>query len=147
MITEPQLTEIRNYLLSKKLPIDILMEVEDHFVAQINELQNHEQLDFNQAFEKTKNSWQNELKPYWNGSLSLEDVSDFMRKVRKENEISNLLFALKWSVLPLIMIFAGLLLFDSEKFGIFTVSILIAMEIAVFINYLHHYQDCHTKLF
>ena len=135
------LSEIRNYLLSKKLPIDILMEVEDHFVAQINELQNHEQLDFNQAFEKTKNSWHRELNPYWNGSLGLEDVSDFMRKVRKENEISNLLFALKWSVLPLIMIFAGLLLFDAEKFGIFTVSILIAMEIAVFINYLHHYQD------
>ena len=44
-----QHSEIRNYLLSKKLPIDVLMEVEDHFVAQINELQNHEQLDFNQA--------------------------------------------------------------------------------------------------
>ena len=57
MSDQPQ-SEIRNYLLSKKLPIDILMEVEDHFVAQINELQNHEQLDFNQAFEKTKNSWQ-----------------------------------------------------------------------------------------
>jgi hypothetical protein len=39
MITEPQLTEIRNYLLSKKLPIDILIEVNDHFVSQILDLQ------------------------------------------------------------------------------------------------------------
>jgi hypothetical protein len=39
MITEPQLTEIRNYLLSKKLPIDILIEVNDHFISQILDLQ------------------------------------------------------------------------------------------------------------
>ena len=38
MITEPQLTEIRNYLLAKKLPIDILIEVNDHFVSIFNEL-------------------------------------------------------------------------------------------------------------
>lgn len=35
MMNEIQLTEIRNYLLTKKLPIDILMEVQDHFVTQI----------------------------------------------------------------------------------------------------------------
>ena len=39
MLSETQLTEIRNYLLSKKLPIDILIEVNDHFVSQINDLQ------------------------------------------------------------------------------------------------------------
>lgn len=31
MLTETQLTEIRNYLFSKKLPIDILIEINDHF--------------------------------------------------------------------------------------------------------------------
>ena len=54
---ESQLTEIRNYLLSKKLPIDILIEVNDHFVSQINDLQREENLDFAEAFEKTKLKW------------------------------------------------------------------------------------------
>ena len=39
MFTDSQLTEIRNYLLSKNLPIDILIEVNDHFISQISDLQ------------------------------------------------------------------------------------------------------------
>ena len=46
MLTETQLTEIRNYLLSKKLPIDILIEVNDHFISQISDLQREENLGF-----------------------------------------------------------------------------------------------------
>ena len=57
MITEPQLTEIRNYLLAKKLPIDILIEVNDHFVSQISDLQREENLGFEEAFEKVKLKW------------------------------------------------------------------------------------------
>ena len=63
---ESQLTEIRNYLLSKKLPIDILIEVNDHFVSQINDLQREENLSFEEAFEKVKDDWKEEL------TLSLE---------------------------------------------------------------------------
>ena len=62
MITELQLTEIRNYLLSKKLPIDILIEVNDHFVSQITDLQREENLSFEEAFEKTKENWKEEFK-------------------------------------------------------------------------------------
>ena len=65
-MTESQLSEIRNYLLSKKLPIDILIEVNDHFVSQINDLQREENLSFKDAFEKTKNDWKDELKLRFN---------------------------------------------------------------------------------
>ena len=58
MIIEQQESEIRNYLLSKKLPIDILIEVNDHFVSQISDLQREENLSFEEAFEKTKENWQ-----------------------------------------------------------------------------------------
>lgn len=54
-MTELQLTQIRNYLLEKKLPIDILLEVQDHFVSQINDLQKEENLPFDKALEKRKN--------------------------------------------------------------------------------------------
>ena len=53
-MTESQFTEIRNYLLSKKLPIDIHIEVNDHFISQISDLQREENLSFEEAFEKPK---------------------------------------------------------------------------------------------
>ena len=62
MITETQLTEIRNYLLSKKLPIDILIEVNDHFISQINDLQKKENLNFEEAFEKVKEKLEEKIR-------------------------------------------------------------------------------------
>jgi hypothetical protein len=84
-MTELQLTEIRNYLLSKKLPIDILIEVNDHFVSQISDLQKDENLSFDEAFEKTKLSWDKELKPYYHGDWDLEDRSKLLRTINRNN--------------------------------------------------------------
>ena len=80
MITEQQESEIRNYLLSKKLPIDILIEVNDHFVSQINDLQREENLSFKDAFEKTKNEWKYELKLRFN-LLSFNYITKFENKI------------------------------------------------------------------
>lgn len=61
MIAETQLSELRSYLLSKKLPIDILMEVNDHFVSQIQELMREENLSFEDSFTRTKELWADEF--------------------------------------------------------------------------------------
>ena len=84
-MTELQLTQIRNYLLERKLPLDILLEVQDHFVSQINDLQKEENLSFDEALTKTKNSWQNELKPYWDGELDLQNRSKLLRNINRNN--------------------------------------------------------------
>ena len=103
MITEPQLTEIRNYLLTKKLPIDILIEVNDHFVSQILDIQREENLGFEEAFEKTKLSWKQEL--------SIEIVpfgvseTKFVRRVKRKQNLDFFLFALKIFVTILISSF------------------------------------------
>ena len=87
MLSETQLTEIRNYLLSKKLPIDILIEVNDHFVSQISDLQREENLNFEEAFEKTKENWKEEFKTtvpfYVYAFLSLEKN---VKKLEKYNQ-------------------------------------------------------------
>ena len=80
MITEQQESEIRNYLLSKKLPIDILIEVNDHFISQISDLQREENLSFKDAFEKTKNEWKYELKLRFN-LLSFNYTTKFENKI------------------------------------------------------------------
>lgn len=58
---EFQKSQIANYLLAKKLPIDIMLEVQDHFISQINSLEKEENLNFEEAFEKVKLSWKKEL--------------------------------------------------------------------------------------
>lgn len=63
MQTETQSASIRNYLLQKKLPIDILLEVQDHFDCQIMQLQKEDHLNFEEAFERTKSTWAKELRP------------------------------------------------------------------------------------
>ena len=102
-MTELQLTEIRNYLLAKKLPIDILIEVNDHFVSQILDLQREKNLGFEDAFEKTKLSWKQEL--------SIEIVpfgvseTKFVRRVKRKQNLDFFLFALKIFVTILISSF------------------------------------------
>ena len=91
MITELQLTEIRNYLLSKKLPIDILIEVNDHFISQISDLQREENLSFEEAFEKTKENWKEELKTtvpfYVLTNKSNAEITNFEKKIKIQNDI------------------------------------------------------------
>ena len=59
MITPEQNKTITTYLLSKNLPIDLVLEIKDHMIEQI---ENKENLTFEEAFEKVKISWKEELK-------------------------------------------------------------------------------------
>lgn len=84
-MTEAQLTQIRSYLLDKKLPIDILVEIYDHFITQISDLEKKEGLGFDENFEKVKQSWQRELQPSWKGEWDLVDRSDLLRRINTAN--------------------------------------------------------------
>lgn len=59
MITPEQNKTITTYLLSKNLPIDLVLEIKDHMIEQI---ENKENITFEEAFEKVKISWKEELK-------------------------------------------------------------------------------------
>lgn len=61
MITTEQKKEIRSYLLSKNIPLDIIMEMRDHIYQQIDVDINLENLSFQEAFLKMKEDWQADL--------------------------------------------------------------------------------------
>jgi hypothetical protein len=46
MITSAEEKQIDEYLILNKLPLDILLEVRDHMISQISDLQMHENLSF-----------------------------------------------------------------------------------------------------
>ncbi|WP_312078808.1 hypothetical protein [Chryseobacterium sp.] len=67
MISAEQKLQIEQYLISKKLPLDILLEVKDHMILQIEDLMNAENLSFDDGFSKVETSWKAnfELTKYW----------------------------------------------------------------------------------
>jgi len=73
--------EIREYLLSKKLPLDILVELEDHFVMQISELMNKKSISFLEAFIQVKLNWRYELE------MVKADVFSFRKITRIEKKM------------------------------------------------------------
>lgn len=141
MITENELSAVRNFLLTKKLPIDILLEVQDHFISQISQMMRDKDIDFTTAFEQVKEIWRKDLQPYWKGEMNLEDTSDFMRRIKKEIDFANLRFALQWGWIPVIVIWASANLFPDRFFGWFIVVLLASLLLFTASNYLFNLKE------
>lgn len=141
MLTESQLTEIRNYLLLKKLPIDILLEVQDHFVSQIHDLKQEEHLTFEEAFERTKKSWLSEQKPYWDGGWDLFDKNNMVRKFERMliwvTLKKSMIYALAF--LAILSLIAWLLPLDIYRY--FSLLILVAVTVYPIYNYFAHFRS------
>ena len=139
MFTETQLSEIRNYLLSKKLPIDILIEVNDHFVSQINDLQREENLSYEDAFEKTKESWKDELKIEF--SFFGDNESKIIKRIKKKQNIEFLTKTLKIYLPFLISSFLLANFSNINIFKIFNTSIFIAVLVIPIIIQFYYFKD------
>ena len=139
MFTDSQLTEIRNYLLSKKLPIDILIEVNDHFISQISDLQREENLSFEEAFEKTKESWKDELKIEF--SFFGDNESKIIKRIKKKQNIEFLTKTLKIYLPFLISSFLLANFSNINIFKIFNTSIFIAVLVIPIIIQFYYFKD------
>ena len=140
-MNESQLTKIRDYLLTKKLPIDILIEVQDHFITQISSIQQEENLEFATAFANVKETWRKELNLSWKGEMSLMDSTDFMRKMSKQIYWDNFILTLKYSI-PYVLIIFLIANFSNPLFFLifFLASIFISIFWAI-INYIKNFRD------
>lgn len=81
MMTKENLIEIEKYLKGKNLSSAVFAEVYDHFVMQISELINKQEISFTEAFLQTKFNWQNELK------MVKADLFSFKRIAKIEKSI------------------------------------------------------------
>lgn len=127
-MTKEQKNEIRQYLLSKKLPVDLLMEVEDHFISQINEVQAEKKLSFDDAFNVTIISWYDDLKLSWDGNWSLEDTSVFIKKSTRQTFFS--IFK-KSTMIAVIMYVAVVLFYVLIPFEVFRISLGVLVSLMI----------------
>lgn len=96
--------EVRVYLLSKKLSLDVLMELEDHFLSQIDDLM-IQNISFDDAFNEVKQIWSDELRMIKN--YSGKEASAFAKKI-KQQKINQIL--LQSSLLTIAIVLSIILL-------------------------------------
>lgn len=67
MISPEQRLEIEQFLMSKKLPLDILLEVKDHMILQIEDCMSNKNVSFEESFSKVEVMWRENfsLTTYW----------------------------------------------------------------------------------
>ncbi len=140
MITEAQQQEILSYLSVKKLPVDLLIEVYDHFISQIHDLQARHNLCFNDAFQKTKDSWCNDLTPYWNGGGELENRSDLVRNFEKTMLKSVFFESVKYAGIIVLASFVLSLLFPKEIFQYLILLLIVIMVFAPIIKIIRNWK-------
>lgn len=97
-MSKEQLDLIRDYLIFQKLPLDILLEVEDHMASQVLDIQKNENIGFDEAFLKTQKLWENEFKMTTYSAFYSEKIPVIVKKIvkAKYNRIlkKSLLYAL-----------------------------------------------------
>ncbi|WP_223606692.1 hypothetical protein [Chryseobacterium sp. OSA05B] len=112
MMTEVQENEVTDYLIFQKLPLDILLEVKDHMMSQISDIERKDNLHFEEAFVKTKRLWENEFKMTSYSVFYSEPIPVIVKKIIKGNNHKMLK---KSFLLALISFVINLLLIYSSK--------------------------------
>ena len=135
MITFDENKKIIDYLLSKNLTLDLLVEIEDHFKEQIEYKINAENKSFDAAFFETKESWEVDLKLkrdfFAFGKLKTKIQKETERKINKEKKFQALKYFVPYFVLCIVFLFVNqevsnyLVLFGNALIGLFCTFLMI----------------------
>jgi len=87
-MTSAEEKQIDEYLILNKLPLDILLEVRDHMISQVAELQLQENLSFEKAFFKTKIAWEPEFKMVKYSVFYAEEIPVIFKKIAKAKNLN-----------------------------------------------------------
>lgn len=130
------LTEIEKYLKSKKMSLSIFTEVYDHFVMQISELMNKNEIGFQEAFVETKLNWKYELEMIKADTFSFKKIARIEKRILqtrfKKITYSSLLFSM----------LLGFTVFVSEEIFFYS-EIVILLSFVVILMYNFIWKKMH----
>lgn len=86
MISSSQKIQVHNYLQIQKLPIDVLLEIRDHFEQQIESLQIEHNITFEEAFLRTKIAWKPDFRLVKKSFFSFGKVPRIVKDIQKETQ-------------------------------------------------------------
>jgi hypothetical protein len=109
MITFFQEREIEKYLLKKKISGKLLNEIKDHMISGILDIQNDENLAFEEAFERMKMSWSKDMVMVRKNIFSRQKITRLAYEIDKASNknlfLKSLLFALAFIGSEIILAF------------------------------------------
>ncbi|MCY1663609.1 hypothetical protein [Chryseobacterium sp. SL1] len=109
MITFFQEREIEKYLLKKKISEKLLNEIKDHMISGILNIQNDENLAFEEAFERMKMSWSKDMVMVRKNIFSRQKITRLAYEIDKASNknlfLKSLLFALAFIGSEIILAF------------------------------------------
>lgn len=74
---------ITDYLILHQLPLDILLEVKDHMLSQVADIQAEENKSFKEAFHKTQKLWESEFRMTKYSLFYTEEIPVIFKKIVK----------------------------------------------------------------
>ena len=120
MMTERQESQVMDYLVSQNLPLDILLEIKDHVTAQVQDIQLNENVSFENAFSKAKESWKGEFETVSYRMFFPVKIPLIAKRIIKEKYNG---FLKKSLLIGLIVFGINMMLIylsrDQEQYGIF----------------------------
>lgn len=80
MFSQQHEQAITDYLILHQLPLDILLEVKDHMMSQIADIQTEENINFEKAFHKTQKLWESEFRMTKYSVFYAEEIPVIVKK-------------------------------------------------------------------
>lgn len=118
-----KLIEIEKYLKSKNLSSAVFAEVYDHFVMQISELINKQEIGFHEAFLQTNVNWQNELE------MVKADLFSFKKNAKIEKGILQDRFRKMMMMSFVFSVIVGTLFYCNENIYLCVQGVLIIIHL------------------
>lgn len=132
MISPTEKLQIHNYLLSKQLPIDVLMEVSDHFEIQLKSLEQEKDISFNEAFILTQKAWEKDFRLVRKSFFSFGKVPAIVKEIQKETNKKLLKKSLTIAITLVLFQFLTAFLLDEAYYMLVNVLIYTLLGLLIF---------------
>lgn len=119
------LTEIEKYLKSKKMSLSIFTEVYDHFVMQVSELMNKNEIGFQEAFVEAKLNWKYELEMIKADTFSFKKIARIEKRILQTRFKKIIYSSLLFSML------LGFTVFVSEEIFFYSEIVILLSFVAI----------------
>lgn len=88
MILHDEKIEVRKYLMGKNLTEDVILDIEDHFIQDIENSIDEKGMFFQEAFLETQKKWKKDFRPVKRWMLSLRTIPAIMKEYQANDEKS-----------------------------------------------------------
>ncbi|MCT3649970.1 hypothetical protein HZQ44_18245 [Elizabethkingia anophelis] len=139
---ENQDKKITDYLIEKKLPLDIMLEVKDHMTDQIQDLEVSKNMTFDEAFSQAQLSWEEELKTNRPSLTTYNEflATPFVRKIYWQKRKSVIFRSVGFALCILILLILAATELDITSFRIVFIAIVILSTFTPVLYYIRYFR-------